>query len=52
MKGSGQVTTDDSSAAGRAYRHLRDAILEGGFAPGQMLGESGLAEDLGMSRTP
>lgn len=44
--------TDDSSAAGRAYRHLRDAILEGGFAPGQMLGESGLAEQLGMSRTP
>lgn len=44
--------TDDSSAAGRAYRHLRDAILEGGFTPGQMLGETGLAEDLGMSRTP
>ncbi|SMY11898.1 GntR family transcriptional regulator [Brevibacterium jeotgali] len=44
--------TDDSSAAGRAYRHLRDAILEGGFAPGQMLGEAGLAQHLGMSRTP
>lgn len=51
-KGSGQVRTDDSSAAGRAYRHLRDAILEGGFTPGQMLGETGLAEVLGMSRTP
>lgn len=52
MKGSGSVRTDDSSAAGRAYRHLRDAILEGEIEPGVMLGESGLAERLEMSRTP
>jgi len=42
----------DSSAAGRAYRHLRDAILEGELAAGEMLGETGLAQRLGMSRTP
>lgn len=41
-----------SSAAERAYRHLRDAILEGELAAGEMLGESGLADRLGMSRTP
>lgn len=41
-----------SSAAERAYRHLRDAILEGEVAAGEMLGESGLAQRLGMSRTP
>lgn len=41
-----------SSAAERAYRDLRDAILEGEFAAGEMLGESGLADRLGMSRTP
>lgn len=57
-KGCGEVKAEsstaagDSSAAGRAYRHLRDAILEGELAAGEMLGESGLAERLGMSRTP
>jgi DNA-binding GntR family transcriptional regulator len=42
----------DSSAAERAYLHLRDAILEGELAAGEMLGESGLAQRLGVSRTP
>lgn len=40
------------SAADRAYEHLRDAILEGRIPAGEMLGESGVAEHLGMSRTP
>lgn len=40
------------SAAERAYRAVRDAIIEGRHAPGEMLGEAALAESLGMSRTP
>lgn len=40
------------SAAERAYRRIRDDILEGTHQPGTMLGESSLAAALGMSRTP
>ncbi|GAA2091171.1 GntR family transcriptional regulator [Brevibacterium salitolerans] len=39
-------------AGERAYRALRDRILEGVDPPGTMLGEAALAADLGMSRTP
>lgn len=46
------MRTDDSSAAARAYRHLRDAIVEGALASGEMLAETALAEQLSMSRTP
>ncbi|GAA1489147.1 GntR family transcriptional regulator [Brachybacterium sacelli] len=40
------------SAADRAYRQVRERILDGEILPGTMLGESGLATQLGMSRTP
>ncbi|WP_051297755.1 GntR family transcriptional regulator [Brevibacterium album] len=40
------------SAAERAYRTIRDGILEGTHAPGTMLGEATLAAELGVSRTP
>ncbi|NMA78307.1 MAG: GntR family transcriptional regulator [Actinomycetales bacterium] len=40
------------SAAERAYETLRARILDGQVPPGTMLGESPLAADLGMSRTP
>lgn len=40
------------SASERAYRAVRDRIMEGSFPPGTMLGEATLAGDLGVSRTP
>lgn len=40
------------SSAERAYDALRARILDGELPPGTMLGESGLAAELGMSRTP
>lgn len=39
---------DDDSV----YRRLRDAIVEGRFAPGMRLVEQALAKQLGVSRTP
>lgn len=46
------MKADDSSASVRAYRYIHDAIIEGAVASGEMLAETGLAEQLGMSRTP
>ncbi len=43
---------ESMSAAERAYRMIRDSILDGTHKPGTMLGESSLAADLGVSRTP
>ncbi|APX32817.1 hypothetical protein BH708_08890 [Brachybacterium sp. P6-10-X1] len=40
------------SAADRAYQSIREQILDGDVPPGTMLGESGLASQLEMSRTP
>lgn len=40
------------SAAERAYREIRDDILDGTHSPGAMLGEAPLAAVLGVSRTP
>ncbi|MEV7239346.1 GntR family transcriptional regulator [Streptomyces sp. NPDC051020] len=40
------------SASERAYAAIREAILNGTHQPGTMLGEAGLAADLGVSRTP
>lgn len=39
-------------AAERAHREIRERILRGDLGPGDMLSENGLADDLGMSRTP
>lgn len=44
--------TGSSSLADRAYRELRAAILERRLAPGSAVAEAGLAEMLGISRTP
>ncbi len=41
-----------ASAAERVYRALRDAIVEGRYPAGTMLGEAALASDLEVSRTP
>lgn len=35
-----------------AYEHIKDMILEGTIAPGDILNEGKLADELGMSRTP
>lgn len=35
-----------------AYNHLREAILGGRLVPGERISEPGLAESLGISRTP
>lgn len=44
--------TDSMSAAERAYQVIRSQILDGGHAPGTMLGEAALATEIGVSRTP
>ncbi|UZD61684.1 GntR family transcriptional regulator [Brevibacterium sp. JSBI002] len=44
--------TESLSAAERAYQVIRCQILEGGHAPGTMLGEAALATEIGVSRTP
>lgn len=36
----------------QAYRILRDAIVDGELAPGEILRDGGLAERVGLSRTP
>lgn len=46
------VVVESASASERAYRAIRDAILDGTHQPGTMLGEATVAQQLGMSRTP
>ncbi|BBY25659.1 GntR family transcriptional regulator [Mycobacterium stomatepiae] len=43
---------DGSSASARAYQHLRDRIVSGSIASGEMLSENDIAQSLEMSRTP
>ena len=45
-------TKESLSAAERAYRAIRSQILSGVHAPGTMLGESALAAEIEVSRTP
>lgn len=44
--------TGPLSAAERTYQVIRRQILDGGHAPGTMLGEAALATEIGVSRTP
>ncbi|MDA4894765.1 MULTISPECIES: GntR family transcriptional regulator [Microbacterium] len=46
------MTENDLSASSRAYIVIRDHILDGTHAPGEMLGEASLASSMGLSRTP
>ncbi|WP_449276638.1 GntR family transcriptional regulator [Leucobacter sp. GX24907] len=46
------MVQDPESAAVRAYEHIRDGIIEGRYRTDDMLGESGLAAELSLSRTP
>lgn len=46
------MTEPTESATDRAYRGIRDDILGGVLRPGTMLGESSLAAQFGVSRTP
>lgn len=41
-----------TSASDRAYRMVRDGILNGVYTAGAMLGEATLAAEIGVSRTP
>lgn len=41
-----------SPAADRAYRHVKDGLLDGSFPDGHLLSEGEIADDLSMSRTP
>jgi DNA-binding GntR family transcriptional regulator len=43
---------DASGAVDIAYRHIRHAIITGELTPGETLREAGLAERIGVSRTP
>ncbi|HET7306081.1 MAG TPA: GntR family transcriptional regulator [Segeticoccus sp.] len=40
------------SAAERAYSHLKTGILDGSVAPGVLVTEGDVADELGLSRTP
>ena len=40
------------SASERAYRHVKDRILDGSLPGGELISEDEIAEALGMSRTP
>jgi DNA-binding GntR family transcriptional regulator len=44
--------TTPGSAASRAYAHVKQRLLDGRFAGGQLLSENELAQQLGLSRTP
>lgn len=46
------MVQESESAAVRAYEHIRDGIIEGRYRTDDMLGESGLAAELSLSRTP
>lgn len=46
------MTDGDLSASARAYAAIRDSILDGTHAPGEMVGEANLAATIGVSRTP
>lgn len=41
-----------SPAADRAYRHVKDGLLDGSYPDGHLLSEGEIAETLSMSRTP
>jgi len=40
------------SASERAYRHVKEQILEGVLSGGELISEGEVAEEVGMSRTP
>jgi len=40
------------TAASRAYEHVKDRLLAGRYADGELLSEGAIAEELGISRTP
>src|SRR4051812_35272530 len=40
------------SASERAYRHVKERVLEGSIPGGELISENEIAEQLGMSRTP
>ena len=42
----------EAPAADRAYRHVKDGLLDGRFPDGHLLSEGEIAEALSMSRTP
>lgn len=44
--------TSAASASRRAYDHVKDGVLAGSYAPGTLLTEGAIAQDVGCSRTP
>lgn len=44
--------SDKASLRGRVFNTIREAILEGSYKPGDVLRESTIATELGVSRTP
>ncbi|MGL4345150.1 MAG: GntR family transcriptional regulator [Cellulosilyticaceae bacterium] len=51
MRYEGEVN-EKSSLRGRVFVAIREAILEGQYQPGDVLRESAIAKELGVSRTP
>jgi DNA-binding GntR family transcriptional regulator len=45
-------TPDVSSAAGRAYRHVKELVLSGALSGGSAISEVALSRELEISRTP
>lgn len=48
----GEGPAPEAPAADRAYRHVKDGLLDGRFPDGHLLSEGEIAEALSMSRTP
>ncbi|MGW1077531.1 GntR family transcriptional regulator [Streptomyces sp. NPDC002537] len=44
--------TQPKPTAERAYAHVRERLLDGGYTGGELLSEGGVARELGMSSTP
>lgn len=44
--------SDKASLRGKVFNTIREAILEGSYKPGDVLRESTIATELGVSRTP
>nr|WP_307991639.1 GntR family transcriptional regulator [uncultured Niameybacter sp.] len=44
--------TDKASLRGKVFSAIREAILDGSYQPGDILRESSIASELGVSRTP
>ncbi|MDU2065212.1 MAG: GntR family transcriptional regulator [Sporomusaceae bacterium] len=46
------LSTNDTSLRNKVFQHIKAQIIEGAYSPGDILLETKLADELGVSRTP